>query len=73
MILDLVKVLVKDNFVKSYKDILVKLVLNIFDFVESKKLVLSFIINEIINVIGVVEIEKFILRDELLLLVYKLL
>lgn len=36
-------------------------------------MILSILVNEIINVVGVIEFEKFILRDELLLLVYKLL
>lgn len=73
IILDLVKVIIKDNFVYNYREILVKLVLNIFDFVESKKFILVFIVNEIINVSGKSEIEKLILRNELFLLVNKLL
>ncbi|WP_331696942.1 multifunctional lipase MilA [Mycoplasmopsis agalactiae] len=72
-ILDLAKVLVKDNFVKSHKDTLAKLVSNIFDFAESKKLVSSSITNEIINATGAAEIEKLISRDELSSLVHKLL
>uniref|UniRef100_UPI003D27C31C hypothetical protein n=1 Tax=Mycoplasmopsis bovis TaxID=28903 RepID=UPI003D27C31C len=38
-ILDLVKAITKDNFVHNHKEVLAKLISNIFDFAESKKFI----------------------------------
>ncbi|WP_429988030.1 hypothetical protein, partial [Mycoplasmopsis bovis] len=45
-ILDLVKAISKDNFVHNHKEVLAKLISNIFDFAESKKFISDSITNE---------------------------
>ncbi len=72
-ILDLVKAITKDNFVHNHKEVLAKLISNIFDFAESKKFISDSIANEIIKASGKSEIEKLISKDELSSLVNKLL
>lgn len=72
-ILDLVKAITKDNFVHNHKEVLAKLISNIFDFAESKKFISDSIAKEIIKVSGKSEIEKLISKDELSSLVNKLL
>ncbi|UOE63478.1 SGNH/GDSL hydrolase family protein [Mycoplasmopsis bovis] len=72
-ILDLVKAITKDNFVHNHKEVLAKLISNIFDFAESKKFISDSIANEIIKASGKSEIEKLISNDELSSLVNKLL
>ncbi len=57
-ILDLVKAITKDNFVHNHKEVLAKLISNIFDFAESKKFISDSIANEIIKAVEKVKLKN---------------